>query len=288
MLQLNSIIDNSINFVKQETDKEFIEARYVHRANSNHAIVYISSQTACSQLCKFCHLTQTGQIRERDCTIEEMLEQVDVVWPHIAFNEIETIHFNFMSRGEPLSNNIFLKNFGDLFFGFLQRCSIVGKQFKVLISTILPKGNIENIQDSISKILTYDNVFLYYSMYGNEKFRKKFIPNGYDLTSSLELLSELNNKFPNRIVFHWAFIKGYNDDINDMEDLVLRVKGYGFTTNKLNIVRYNDYSGRFEESSEEHLQQLLQIWNNHIPNIRSKIVPRVGYDVKASCGMFIS
>jgi hypothetical protein len=54
-----------------------------------------------------------------------------------------------------------------------------------------------------------------------------------------------------------------------------------------NIVRYNSYSEKYgDESSEFVVHRNADIIRNELNN-NVKIIPRVGKDVKASCGMFV-
>ncbi len=98
--------DGSINYVWRFAEGECFEAREVRRQDGEELIVYISSQTACSQACRMCHLTQTGQNTERNATLSEMVAQADrVLWEATASGDRPSvIHFNFMARGEPLLN----------------------------------------------------------------------------------------------------------------------------------------------------------------------------------------
>ena len=57
----------------------------------------------------------------------------------------------------------------------------------------------------------------------------------------------------------------------------------------VNIVRYNPYDpGRHgTEPPEEVIQRNARIYESRLPNARVRVIPRVGFDVAASCGMFL-
>jgi len=288
MIEMRSVIDNSINLISNPVEGEYIESRYVYREDSDHAIIYLSSQTGCDKSCKYCWLTQTGQTNYRDCSVEEILMQVDSLWDKLPLDKITKIHFNFMARGEALSSNIILKNFDDLIFGFRERCKKVNKECKVLISTILPKGIMtgETLMD-ITKILSNPEVHLYYSLYGNDTFRNKWMGKAESLNNALSALHVWHMMYPERIVLHWAFIDGENTDIDDFYELAILVKQY-LRGVRINIVRFNPIDEKYKEPSLDVIQNLFSAWNFINFNSRNKIIPRVGVDVYASCGMFFA
>ena len=72
------------------------------------------------------------------------------------------------------------------------------------------------------------------------------------------------------------------------------IKSYGFKKSKFNIVRYNPHKNNDllnNEVNTEKLDQIFEILNNSVTNKvkynKSRIINRVGYDVYASCGMFV-
>ena len=57
----------------------------------------------------------------------------------------------------------------------------------------------------------------------------------------------------------------------------------------VNIVRYNpfDPARHGVEPAEEIIQRNAGIYRERLPNARVSIIARVGFDVAASCGMFL-
>jgi len=54
------------------------------------------------------------------------------------------------------------------------------------------------------------------------------------------------------------------------------------------IVRYNPYSAlQGKEPSEEIIQARAELIKRLLPASHVKVITRVGFDVKASCGMFV-
>jgi hypothetical protein len=53
-------------------------------------------------------------------------------------------------------------------------------------------------------------------------------------------------------------------------------------------LRYNPHDPRRHgvEPSEEVIRRNAAIYQSRLPSARVRVIPRVGYDVAASCGMF--
>src|SRR5689334_13891022 len=154
--------DASVNW-DRPADVGRIEARYVRRC-PDYFVVYLSSQTGCAQGCRMCHLTATGQVRYRDVTAAEMLEQAEVVLGHYrrAAAPARTVHFNFMARGEPLANREMLAD-ADGLLGELSRQAVaLGLRPRHLISTILPR---ELGERALEDVFVTHHPDLYYSIY---------------------------------------------------------------------------------------------------------------------------
>lgn len=272
-----SEIDSSVNFVKKIDCKNSIECRFVQRDNTDYAIIYVSSQTGCKMACRMCHLTSTGQNKSRDCTTEELMEQFIIVENYIRdnFPEITDIHVDFMARGEPLDNiNVNASLFTTM------RSVNTRLDIKVLISTIMPISFNGSLYDRLG-----EDVNIYYSIYScDEKFRKKWLPRAMPYEEALYKLHEWQAK-SNRIPkIHYALIEGQNDSKEDARNIVDALQKYKIHAN-FNIVRYNPFSDKYGEESK-----YVTSYANYLRSIAKfssvKVKNRVGFDVKASCGMF--
>ena len=129
---------------------------------------------------------------------------------------------------------------------------------------------------------------LYYSLYSiSPQFRKKWIPKALPVDSMMEKLKNWQDE-GGEVALHWAFIEGVNDSKEDIEQIIEKLEQYSLKA-KFNLVRYNPFSqSQGKESQEEIIQENFKILANYLNNPKSRIVPRVGFDVKASCGMFVS
>lgn len=153
-----------------------------------------------------------------------------------------------------------------------------------MISSIIP----EDFSIDLADIFSDPRATLYYSLYStDEKFRKRWLPKAMNCFTALDKIAEFQSKTGREIALHWAFIEGNNDNVEQLHKTMEDVKSRGINA-RFNLVRYNPYNNRYGvEPKEDEIQRLFKIVKSYIPNSNSRIVPRVGRDVKASCGMFI-
>jgi 23S rRNA (adenine2503-C2)-methyltransferase len=282
--------DKSVNFVFDN----WLEARFVRRTQ-DYFIAYLSSHDGCNKACRFCHLTQTGQTSFNETTLEQYVEQAKTVLDYYGTivseqGEAQKVNFNFMARGEPLANSVLLTNAKALFDALEELAKPYNLKVKFNVSTIFPEEMKEKKLEDIFAQVTQD-YGIYYSLYSvNDKFRKRWLPKALPYTQALEKIQVWQEKSAcnAHAVFHWAFIKGENDSPQDMENLKSVLSQYAISA-KFNLVRYNPYSvAQGEEATEQDIQYNFDQLNEFFHSVQSRIVPRVGYDVKASCGMFVS
>lgn len=284
--------DNSVNFIEKK-DVGFLESRYVRRID-DYFIVYLSSQSGCDQACRMCHLTATGQNKLINSTMDDFLMQADKVLMY--YDELlksgnavgaNLLHYNFMARGEPLNNDIIRnkEKSSFLFENLNKKAEMRNLNSRMLISTIIPKS-FENYE--FTEIFENYHPDIYYSLYSvNEDFRKRWLNKALNVSDSLKKLVKWQDISQSKIKIHYAFIKGENDSEKDVLDICKEIKKYGLQPD-FNIVRYNPESEKYgEESSEEQIQFIANLLKNEMKESKIKVIPRVGFDVKASCGMFI-
>lgn len=281
--------DKSVNFTKKIEDGGFLEARFVQRV-PEYFIAYLSSHSGCNKSCRFCHLTATKQTMMTSSTFNDYLEQADQVLNYYKEktdldNKTEKIiNFNFMSRGEPLANPVILYDSKKLFDNLHDKVRELNLKPQFMLSSIIP----EDFHLELSDIFSDPRATLYYSLYSTEeKFRKRWLPKAMNCFKALDKIAEFQLKTGREIALHWAFIEGNNDNIEQLHKTMISVKERGIKA-RFNLVRYNPYNERYGvEPSEIEIQKLFNIVQSYIPESNSRIVPRVGKDVKASCGMFI-
>lgn len=282
---LRSKEDASVNFIENGDFPGFTEARFVKR-NKDYFIVYLSSQTGCSQGCRFCHLTISKQTKLIDVTVSGIIKQARDVLNYYDSNkdESKTVHFNFMARGEPLVSSVFHNNGPELMEKLSKEATDRNLFPRIMISTIMPH---EMHGKSLAEMFPVINPNIYYSIYSlDPTFRKKWLPKALPVDESLEILKDYQDMTNKIIRLHWAFIKDENDSPESVQAIVDTVNSAGLRVD-VNIVRYNPYSEKYgEEPSLEHILELEQILIRGLPLSKIKVVNRVGVDVYSSCGMF--
>jgi adenine C2-methylase RlmN of 23S rRNA A2503 and tRNA A37 len=264
-----------------------IEARYVRRC-PDYFVVYLSSQTGCAQGCRMCHLTATGQTRLRDVTHEEFLEQADTVIDHYRREAppARAVHFNFMARGEPLANPVLLSHADELLGELARRAVALGLRPRYLVSTIFPRDLGDRLLEDV--FLTH-HPEVYYSIYSvREAFRRRWLPKALPVGEALDRLASWQRSTYKVCKIHYAFIAGENDGEADVHAICDALESRRLLVH-VNIVRYNPPDPRRHgvEPPEEVIQRNARIYQERLPYARVRVIPRVGYDVQASCGMFI-
>ena len=118
-------------------------------------------------------------------------------------------------------------------------------------------------------------------------FRKRWLPLAIPAQTALRQLKSYQDQTRKIPVLHWALIRGENDAAPDVSAVCRAVNEVGLRAD-VNIVRYNPYSTEYgEEASEQVIEERARQIGEELPGCRVKIVSRVGFDVQASCGMFV-
>lgn len=285
--RLDSELDESVNFVADAPVGGLIEARYVRRCE-HYAICYVSSQAdGCRMKCRHCFLTQSGEITGLvNLDLEGYLAQVDVVLGHYRTQPpAEVLHVNFMARGEALENPTVLERGDELLGAIYARAQREGLVPRAKVSTIMPPAMADRELIDVFPLTQPD---IYYSLYSADPgFRRRWLPNALPLEDALGKLARwqrLTRKIP---VIHWALIAGENDSPADMEAICEAVRASGLRPD-VNLVRYNPFAPNLgEEPGEEVIQDCALGLSEGLPGSEVKVVSRIGFDVKASCGMFV-
>lgn len=292
----HSVLDRSVNFTTSAPLADMgdypgmVETRFVQRED-DYFIVYLSAQTGCNKGCRMCHLTQTAQTAFIDVTPDALLAQADTILSHyderIAGGGVsaDRVHFNFMARGEPLASQVLLTN-GDMIVAELEtRAQSRRLRSSVKVSTIMPA---EMADRELVEVFRYTKPDIYYSLYStNHAFRRRWLPRALPVEASLMKLANWQQETSLVPRLHWAFIAGENDSESDVAAVLDAVAAAGLVV-RVNVVRYNPPGERFGVEPADEVVDARAAQMLAAPQVLSvRVVPRVGFDVKASCGMFV-
>jgi adenine C2-methylase RlmN of 23S rRNA A2503 and tRNA A37 len=236
-----------------------------------------------------CHLTATGQTRLRDVAYEEFVEQAQMVLDHYRREEppARAVHFNFMARGEPLANAFLLAHADELLGDLARRAVALGLRPRYLVSTIFPRELGNRLLEDVFLI---HHPEIYYSLYSmSERFRRRWLPKALPAGEALDRLASWQRSTYKICKIHYAFIAGENDSEADVHAICDALESRRLMVH-VNIVRYNPHDQRRHgvEPPEEVIQRNAGIYQARLSSARVRVIPRVGYDVQASCGMFFA
>lgn len=282
---LNSEIDRSVNFVEEQL-VGFLESRFVRKCDE-YFIAYLSSQTGCNRGCTFCHLTATGQTSFVDSSHNDFMAQAIQIFKHYRMQKspAKYMHYNFMARGEPFANKILIDSGDELLLKLGQIAKDEGLPAKFNISTIMPT----TLKKPLPEIFSYVNPTIYYSLYSaDEKWRSKWMPAAMSASEALTMLKEYQDFSKKIVKIHHTFIAGENDSEESVHAVCDAIEKHKLIC-EFNLVRYNPASeDQGVESSDEIISRNIGIMTNRFKfNTKVQTIPRVGFDVKASCGMFV-
>lgn len=290
LITLTSTLDQSVNFITPANGVGFFEARHVRRepkpGAEDYVICYLSSQSGCAAACRMCHLTQSGQNEFVNASLQDFRDQAETFFAfYDSHKPAELVHFNFMARGEPLSNELIMTDSAKLLGMLGDLTQARGVKSKFLVSSIFPK---EMGERSLVDIFPTIHPEIYYSLYSmSPKFRRRWLPKAHSAEHGLDLLKAWQDSTGKVPKIHFAFIKGENDSEQDMCDMAEAINARALRVN-LNIVRYNPHNERVGiEPDEAVIERNTELLAGLIGAEKYRIVPKVGFDVKASCGMFV-
>jgi adenine C2-methylase RlmN of 23S rRNA A2503 and tRNA A37 len=284
---LKSATDESVNFVQPRGDG-FFESRYVRRAD-DYIVCYLSSHNGCNRGCRMCHLTATRQTMFEHATAEDYYAQAKLVLDHYAAvtatgrTRAETVNFAWMSRGEPLANKQLIDD-PDRVFSLLYKLACRHcLRAKFNISTIMPRT-----AGCLVDIFTFVTPTIYYSLYSvDSAFRAKWLPAAMPVEEALADLKRYQDFSKKIVKIHFALIEGENDSAGQIINCIEAIQRHQLVV-EVNLVRYNPPGpDAGKEASEDAYKQAEALFKAAFGSAHVQTVQRVGFDVKASCGMFV-
>jgi adenine C2-methylase RlmN of 23S rRNA A2503 and tRNA A37 len=226
----------------------------------------------------------------KSATLEDYTHQFSTVMQHVREQAppVERVNVNFMARGDCLANPTVLLQYPALYDAYATMVPPKAR-LKMNMSTIMPHTVAKR---SLVDVFRDKPAHLYYSLYSTQDaFRKRWMPKAIPYQLALDKLKEYQDVTGHEVTFHWAFIRGENDNPQDVDHLCRAIQAMQFNATKFNLVRLNPPPGTdMQEPEEPALKELWSAVNSVMKDARGRgrIVERIGKDVNASCGMFTS
>mgnify|MGYP000573628576 FL=1 len=128
---------------------------------------------------------------------------------------------------------------------------------------------------------------MYYSLYSVEDaFRARWLPTAMPAAQALRMLADYQAFSKKLVKIHFAFIAGQNDSDEQVRKLCDAIDEHRLLC-EFNLVTYNPATvAQGVESAPEVIAERLAYITSRFAG-KVKAVKRVGFDVKASCGMFV-
>lgn len=263
--------DGTVKLGFKLSDDKMVEGVLIPDKDRNTACV--SSQVGCVLACAFC---ATGQLKgERNLDPAEIYDQV------VRLNEIAEensgrglTNIVFMGMGEPLLN------YNNVLLAIEKITSPEGLGMsprRITLSTVGIAKNIKRLADEGKRF----NLALSLHAATDEK-RNQIMD--INLTNPIDELVGAMNYFydqtGNKITFEYILFNGFNDTLEDAENLVKlceRVPAY------VNLIEYNKVDGvTLSKSKKENRDAFLEYLRRH--GVNSTVRRSRGKDIDAACG----
>lgn len=279
---LVSAIDGSINHVYPDGS----EFRRVMR--KDHDTIYLSSHRGCGLGCKMCWLTALGATNMKPLSFGELVVRADhlTALPEERDQRDSRLNFAFMARGDALMNPSVN---GRMVHRLLEMADCVAAPHaKVTISSIFPRKAVGlKVDEFLFERFGVFQPTLYWSVYSlRDTVRREWLPEAQDPDVIAAGLKRWQQTTFQEVVLHHALISNVNSNVNHAHEIVELVQQHELNV-RVNLVRYNP------PPNTKHLEALDTTYDEHrriyaraFGESRVKVQPRVGFDVKASCGMF--
>lgn len=263
--------DGTVKLALQLHDGKVVEGVLIPAGDRMTAC--ISSQVGCSLTCKFC---ATGKLkRMRNLEPDEIFDQVAAV-KAIAWKYYQKPLTNivYMGMGEPLLN---YKNVLTSIERITNDVGLGMSPKRITVSTAGIAKMIRKLADDQVKFR------LALSLHAaNDEKRSQIMPinDQNSLAELAEALHHFHANTKNRVTYEYIIFKGFNDTIQDADELIAFHKK---VPGRVNIIEYNPIdNGEFEQADPKKVDAFANHLSNHgvIVNIRRSR----GKDIDAACG----
>lgn len=229
----------------------------------------ISTQVGCKMGCEFCASTKEGFIR--NLTTAEILDQVYCAESYLG---IQVKNIVLMGSGEPLDNysNVlaFIKLISDK----------KGHNTSLRHITLSTCGIVDKIIELANEGLPITLSLSLHSPFDDRRQQIMPIAKRYKIKDIIEAIGYYYRRTNRRITIEYTLIDGFNNRLEDAQELKSLVKGLDVHINliTLNPIKEFNYGNNANQEIEKFYNLLIKM------GLKVTIRREMGSDISASCG----
>ena len=249
-------------------DNKLIEA--VSMVDHDRHTICISSQIGCNVNCDFCATGKMGLIR--NLLTGEIIDQAIAI-RNLVKKPITNVVY--MGMGEPFLNyNRVIKSANILHSpeGF----GLGAKRITISTSGIVPKINQFINEGHRYKLAISLNAT-------EDETREKIMPlnRKWPIKEIIKSASQFSAQKNHDVMFEYVLLKGINDTTEDAIRLAKLVQGIDC---KINIIPYNETSGKYQRPANNIIESFLKALKEKQGGFRILVRWSKGEDIDAACG----
>ncbi len=274
--------DKTHKWLLEFSDGQRIETVFI--PEDDRGAVCVSTQVGCAVGCKFCH---TGSQKiTRNLTAGEIISQFMLVkdvygeWPSSSQENRQVSNIVVMGMGEPLHNvdNV------------IKALNIATDQDGLAVSKRRVTLSTSGIVPNIPRIAKETGVKLAISLHApNNTKRSQIMPINqvHPIEDILQACQEYQKVVTSRyITFEYLMLDGFNDTLQDAQELVALMKKYKIGA-KFNLIPFNPWPGcGFKPSSNNHVYAFSRELEK--AGFAAPVRTARGQDILAACGQLKS
>jgi adenine C2-methylase RlmN of 23S rRNA A2503 and tRNA A37 len=237
---------------------------------------FLSSSVGCKYKCMHCYLKHNNAFNTVGVEDQvKLFKNAIMVMKDLNYDQYyRGVSLRFMGQGDALENPLFTQN-------TIKALEKESKINHISFSTIFPKFDPKTTQlfkycIGIAPTRAYLSVGSFIT-----KRRRKILPKALDLNSAIEYF---HNYLPQiQLRLHWTPIAELNASISEeIWNAISLFKKYNYL-DKVRLIKYNSVPASRFHGVNDINDVLNEFINQQIP---CDVLPSIGTEIKAACGMF--
>jgi len=272
--ELFSSDDNkSIKGLIELTDHSKIETVLMRYKNGKN-VVCVSCQIGCPMGCKFCATGDMGFIR--NLTSSEIIKQLLLFARYLKKEHKQITNVVFMGMGEPFLN----------YDEVMTSIKIINNEKYFNIGARKIKISTCGLIDGLKKLMKEKiQIKLALSIHApNDKLRSQLMPinEKHSLDELLKIVKKYLQISERKVMIEYLMLNNVNDTEEHAHQLSHILKKHLGRLFMINLIAYNDYSGKYQPSTTENIQQFRQILEEDGIEVTQRF--KLGQSIKGGCG----